>query len=311
MRSIRQTKRHAFALAIVLWIVAALLFGTAMLASLSKDVQSLTRGVDHKLKTQIKAQDFLEHLKFYILTADYSSNTLMNAALSDSAYELPQTLYVDGREYAIAEEILFSVTDTSMLISMDGANSAEIAYLATNSDQRQLRFVIDDSIADWTDKDNIVNLNGAEASRYEQKNVKFHIRNDNAIQDVSELKIINGMDYLSKEEWNAFAPYLYYGRGTQVNIGLLDSKRLAFVLKITDEKAESLIRLRESNFSEFILEVSEIDAFNDEAMGFFQSKQYKITIVAKDADAKSFIETLIDFKPTKEKLYTVIQFVMF
>ena len=311
MRSIRQTKRHAFALAIVLWIVAALLFGTAMLASLSKDVQSLTRGVDHKLKTQIIAQDFLEHLKFYILTADYTSDTLINNALSDSFYKLPQVLYVDGREYALGEQILFSITDTSMLVSMQGTNSPEIAYLATNSDQRQLRFVIDDSIADWTDKDNVVSLNGAEASRYEQKNLKFTIRNDNAIQDISELKIINGMDYLSSEEWSALASYLYYGRGTQVNLGLLDSKRLAFVLKITKEKAESLIRLRESNFNEFILEVSEMKAFNDEAMGFFQSKQYKITIVAKDADAKSVIETLIDFKLTKEKLYTVVQFVMF
>lgn len=304
--------KKAFVLSIVLWIVAALLFGIATLGSLSKDTRFLTEAVNDKLKTQITAEDILEYIKFYILTADYDNNSFKNDSLGNGFYKFPKKIVVDNRWYSINKDIKIRIYDTSAMLNVMKTSYATIANVLTDSSQRQLRFVISDSIKDWRDDDDVVSLNGAENSRYEMKQgVGFKIRNGNDIQSVDELRLINGIDTISEKKWLLFKNMFYYGRANIVNLTLINSKYLSNLLKINRSEADSLISLRSKNLAKYITLVNQYKNYDDDYMGFYLSKQLKIEIEVAKGSAKSVIKCLIDFKPTEQKLYTVKSFKTF
>lgn len=297
--------KNAFALSIVLWIVAALLFGVAMLSTLSKDTLTLTKGVDEKLASQLIAEDILEYLKFYIPTANYDSNSFINSALDSIPYGLPNQLIVDNRWYDINESVKIRLQDTSALINVFYIDGKKIANLATTALQRQERFVINDSIKDWTDSDNVVSLNGAEASRYElQEGVNFKIRNSPALQSIEELQLIRGVDTLKDDEWNKLKDRLYYGSGAMVNLSLIDANYLAYLLAIDISKANTYINLREVNMIEYIKAIQKEEAYDYEIMGFFLSKQLKIEIRVTSENSTSILKTLINLSHSTPSTYS-------
>lgn len=304
-----QLNKNAFALSIVLWIVAALLFATTILSILAKDTQSLTKGIDNKLKATLMTEDVLEILKFYVLTSDFDNISFKIQNINNTKYTFPSQLIVDNRWYKIAKHVQIRVQDTSSMINVMRAGAKSIAYLVTKDSQRQLRYIIQYSIKDWRDKDNIVSLNGAEASLYElKKHVKYTIRNSQAIQSVDELRLINGLDTLPSATWNAFKEKLYYGNGTYSNLALINAKNLAFLLKINDSQAARLIEIRNSDMQKFIHLVYTSDNFSNDYMGFALSKQLSIEIKVTLNNVVSVIKTLIDFRPMKDHVYTTIKY---
>ena len=308
MQCIQLTKK-AFALSIVLWIVAALLFGIATLAMLSKDTFSLTKGVNNKLKTRLIAEDVLELLKFYILTADYDSTSFMNNNLNNFSYKFPNKITTDYSWNKIGENTQIRIKDTSSMLNVFSTPPQLIASLATGDNERQFRYVLNDSLTDWIDKDNIVSLNGAESSTYElQKNVAYKIRNSKAIQDVEELKLVQGFDLLSAEKWNLLKNKLFYGKGSVSNLMLIDKSLLKQLLKITENEAEVLMKIRNEDYIKFMKLILLNKAYNDEFMGFYLSKQLRIEIKVSVDEATTIIDSVIDFKRLKDKLYTVIDY---
>lgn len=304
-----QLNKNAFALSIVLWIVAALLFATAMLSILAKDTQSLTQGIDNKLKANLIAEDVLEILKFHVLTSDFDSSSFKIQSINNTNYIFPSQLILDNRWYEITEHIQIRVQDTSNMINVMKTKPESIAFLVTKDSQRQLRYIIQDSINDWRDKDNIVSLNGAEASRYElKKHVKYPIRNSQAIQSVDELRLINGLDTLSTDNWNIFKEKLYYGNGVVTNLTIADARYLAFLLNINDSQATSLIKIRNTDMQRFIDLTYKSDNFSDDYMGFSLSKQLSIEIKVTLDNAVSILKTLIDFRLKKDHIYTTIKY---
>lgn len=299
-----QSSKKAFVLSIVLWIVAALLFGGVTLALLSKDTLLLSRGVKDKLQTRLIAEDIFELFKLYVVTANYDNNSLINDNLNNLKYKFPNRLIVDNRWYALAKNIQIRVQDTSSLLNAFKTPSSIIASLA--SSQRQERYVIDDSLTDWRDKDNIVSLNGAEASRYKQG----FIRNSNSIQSSTELKLINGINSLSNENWNSLKKRLYYGDGNIVNLALVDSKYLSIILKINESYAEALVKMREQDMQKYILLVNKMKTFDEENMGFFLSKQFRIEIKVTLGEAISRLQCIISFQDLKNKQYSIIKYIM-
>ena len=248
-----RSNKKAFALSIVLWIVAALLFGIATLSVLSKDTFSLTKGVNSKLKTQLMAEDVLEALKFYVITADYTHRSLINNNLSDFDYIFPNEMILDNRWYKVGENIQIRIMDTSAMLNILKTSPQTIGTLSTTEHNRQKRYVINDSITDWKDKDNSVSLNGAEESRYRAiKGVKYKIRNSAAIQHVQELKLINGIDSMDEDEWQNLKNRLYYGNGNVANLTLADSKYMAYLLGINESEAEALADSREVDLEKFV-----------------------------------------------------------
>jgi len=309
MPYIRSSRKRGFALSIVLWIVAALLFGIATLSSLSKDTIGLSKGLQKKLKTELTAEDVLESFKFYLLTASYDNNSLQNATLDDFRYKFPKKLIVDGRWYAISRDINISITDVSALLHVNYASPKSIAFILTDNDQRQLRYTIADSLKDWKDKDNSVSLNGAENSKYElQKGVNYKIRNNPAIQSVAELRLVNGIDAIAEKKWKKLKQNFYYGNGSAINLTLISAKYLAYILKLNSIEANALVNVRKQDLQKFIESVNKLKTFDDDMMGFFQSRAYKIKVVVNFKGARSVLTTIIDFRKTRDHLYTVISY---
>ena len=301
--------KNAFALSIVLWIVAALLFATAMLSILAKDTQSLTKGIDNKLKATLLAEDVLETFKFHVLTSDFDTSSFKIRNINGTKYSFPSRLMVDNRWYKMGKNIRIRVQDTSNMLNVMKTRAKSIAYIVTDDTQRQLRYIIQDSITDWRDKDNIVSLNGAETSRYElKKQVHYPVRNSPAIQSVDELRLINGLDTLPQDKWNKLQERLYYGNGDVTNLTLVDEKILAYLLNINESQALSLIRTRSKDMQKFIDLTYNTEDFNDAYMGFSLSKQLSIEIEVTLKNAVSRIKTLIDFRLKVGHVYTTIKY---
>ncbi len=299
--------KKGFALSIVLWIVAALLFGIATLAILSKNTQMLTMGVSNKLNTQLIAEDILENLKFYILTADWDNNSYKHTNFNNKIYSFPNKIILDGRYYSINKNIKISIEDTSRMLNVFKARASILSKVATQSSQRQERYTIEDSIKDWQDSDNVVRLNGAERSRYNKNGFNFKIRNSVAIQHIEELKLVNGINSLDENSWKKLKEKLYFGRGTVVNLTLIDSRYLENLFNIHKAKAQTLVKIREENIRKFINLIYE-EKNRNEDMGFGISKQLIIKIYITKDDTGSSIEALIDFKKNKNKLYNTISY---
>lgn len=301
--------KNAFALSIVLWIVAAILFATAMLATLAKDTHSLTKGIDSKLKAQLRAESILEILKFHILTSDFDNNSFKIIHIKNTQEQFPPQIIADGRWYSIGDKIQFRIQDTANMINVMKTRAKSVASLITKDQERELRYTIEDSLKDWRDKDNVVSLNGAESSYYAlEKLVKYPIRNSKAIQSVDELRLIKGFDTMSTKRWNAIKQKMYYGNGNVANLTIVDAKYLSYLLKINKSQADALIQLRKKNLNKFIALAYSSKYFNDSYMGFSLSKQLQIEIKVTVENAVSIIKTLIDFRMKKEHLYTTIEY---
>jgi hypothetical protein len=291
--------------------VLAVFFGIAVLGSFSKDIASLTKGVDDKFKTELISDSVLEIIKFYILTANYDSNSLTNNSLVKLKYSLPEKIIVDNRWYKINKNIRFRMMDTSAMVNVFRASPSIIANFLAKDSQKQLKYTIKDSIKDWEDDDDVVNLNGAEGARYlYKKNRQFKIRNSFAIQDINELSLINGIDYVDEIVWQGLKSRLFYGEIVSINLALIDSGFLSILFNISESEALGLISLRETQFSRYISLISSKDKFDSTNMGFYLSFQFKIEIEVIINGAKSKLVSLISFTPTNEKVYTVIKYIL-
>lgn len=288
--------RKAFALSIVLWIVAALLFAMATLAVFSKDVQDINNGVNDKLLTQLEAHNILEILKFYISTASYNSNSFTNSSFKDLNYMIPDKIIVDNRWYQLNKDTRIRLQDLSALINVFQPSALDISNMATNSSERQLKYVITDSIRDWTDGDNVVRLNGAESASYKlREDVEYINRNTPALQSVEELRLIKGISDLNIKRWNALKKRLYCAKATSKNLSLIDKKYLAYILDIDETEAESFIQVRDNDLLKFINMMRKQKKFDYEEMGFSLSKILTIEIEVLKNAAKSRLKVLIDF----------------
>ena len=301
--------KKAFALSIVLWIVAALLVGVAALTVFSKDSVKLSKELNNKLQTQLKAEDILEGLIFYITTSDYNNNSLISQTILNFPYKFPNAIIVDNRWYNLDKNTKIRLQDTSSLINTITYSGERISAIATTNEQTQLRYIINDSIKDWIDKDDFVELNGAEGSSYElQKELSFKIRNSSAIQDPQEFRLINGIDTMNDILWNNLKDKLYYGRSTLVNLTLIDKRYLSYLLNISESYAQTLINIRKDDIGEYIKIISMLQKFDDEFMGFSLSHQFKIEIQVTLGNATSILKTIIDFKQTQNQQYTIIEY---
>jgi len=293
------SNRDAFVTAIVLWIVAALLMGIAYIMSLSKDTIFLTKSLNSKMMASIEAESFLEVLKFYIPTANFDKKSLIAPASNTLPVKLPSPIILDGREYEVGN-VTFSLRDLSSMFNVRNPFVKYIANLATDESQRELRFILNDSLSDWVDKDDVALLNGAELQYYRiKKNVLYGPRNSPAIQSVKELHIIKGYDGLGYKKWKELENYLYYGIGTFYNLLLMDSRQLSAILNISLSEAESYISMRQKDEVRFIRAVSKLNSFDDSLMGFNISHNIFIKIEVKVGEAVSRIETIIDFSRYK------------
>jgi len=296
--------KNGFALAIVMWIVAALLFGIAFIMSISKENLTLTKGVQEKLSARLEAQNYLEVLKYYVMTADFDSIELLNTN-DMPKYKLPHKIVLDGRKYHPTAHVTFSMQDTSSMINLLYPDAQMLAALASDGNQA-LYHTIKDSIKDWTDADRKTSLNGAEDAYYhKEKAVNYAPRNYPALQSIYELRLIKGVDTLSQKAFDKLKKYIYFSQhGAVVNIALIDTNYLSKLLHIDMSTAQQMENYKQNDYPKFINTLQKNRYYDDESMGLALSFNIKIFIKVKIANAVSTLETSVDFRKNKYRNYT-------
>jgi len=296
--------RKAFAFSITMWIIASLLFATVVILRFAKDELGLSKGLNNKLQTQLMAESALESLKFYVPTADYTSTSLKNSLLLNAEYPLPSEIIVDGREYNITKELSISLRDTSSMFNIQSLPSQFVAYVLTSKNSEDLVPILKDSLDDWRDIDNVVRVNGAEQSSYK----RIVVRDSKAIQDIHELKLIQGFD---KIDIKIIKDNFYYGRGVSSNLMLIKNRRYLAHLLGTDESfIENMLELCQSEPLKFIKNLNNLPGFDAEYMGFWLSKQFLVRIKAKRERAKTYINAIISFKQLNNRPYITVSFII-
>ena len=284
------SSKKGFALSLVLWIVAALLLGVALLVSFSKDTLIITKGVKEKLEANIEARSTLEQLKFYILTGNYDS-----IAISNNLTPFPSKIYLDARKQKIGD-VTITLSDLSGKINLFYPSPSMVATIASDG-KRELFYTMRDSLKDWLDKDNIVNLNGAEQAYYKlQANKAYLPRNAPAIQSVDELWLIKGFENLSNQQKKRLKKNFYaITTGAGINLALLSPLYLSKLLHLNTIELDTLLKLKKEDIEKFKEVVRKNKYYNDEYMGFYPSLKIEINIVVKKENATATFHTIIDF----------------
>ena len=296
--------KQAFAFSITMWIIASLLFATVVILRFAKDEVGLSRGLNDKLQTQLVAESVLASLKFYVPTADYTLTSLKNNLLLDRAYPLPNEIVVDGREYNLTKNITISLKDTSSMLHVMSGSSSMISKALSSQKNDKLSYILKNSLDDWRDEDNVPKINGAEQSTYRSLAQKVIVRNTAAIQDIHELKLIRGFKEI---DFINIKSNLYYGRGSSMNLMLINNKRyLAFLLGTDENFIVNMLELRETEPLKFRKTISSLANYDDDYMGFWLSKQFYISIKVQQGKARSILNTTISFKLLNERPYITI-----
>jgi len=291
--------RKAFALSIVLWIVAILLLGIAFIASLSKESLKITSMLDDKLYTQIKAKNYLEAIKYHVLTSELNGERFIN---KKPILSLPSEMKLDGSVYKIGD-VSISLRDLSGLIRP--------YYLYNTVDTttyRELSFIIKDSIADWLDTDDNARLNGAEATYYTiQKQLGYRPSNIGMFQSLDELKLVKGVRDIDKKMWNYNLQDKVTYKPGSINLLLVDAIYLKAIFHISLDEAKGLIKLRDLDIKKFISILEQNKYFDDTAMRFFGISNVvnvKIIVQKNRAVTKLYLTLYFSHKD-KQKIFYI------
>ena len=295
--------KKGFALSIVMWIVAALLLGVALVLGLSKDTLQLTQGVQDKLTARIEAQNTLEIIKYYVKTADFDNMKLINDVHIDK-YTFPKEMVLDGREYNLSKNITLSMRDASSMTNLFYPNAHFIATLASGGDEA-LYNTIKDSLQDWIDGDEQERLSGAEGTYYKkEKNVLYAPRNYATPQSVEELRLIKGLDTLNSVQFEKLSRYVTPSQnGATVNLALIDADYFSKLLHIDVATAREVLKYKMNEYSKFVSYVRK-SHYYDESMEFGLSFNVLITIEVHMEDAKTQLTTFIDMKKNQVRNIT-------
>jgi general secretion pathway protein K len=301
--------KKGFALSIVLWIVLILLGATSFIIHLAKEMLNNARDVENKLLSRLEAESIYEQMKFLILVSKNNGDTYIPLIKlpQNSLYHYPEKIKANGYEYGLNRNSRIHIKDTSGMINVFYAPASWLAGTFWSMSDRELRYVMIDSVKDWRDQDNIPRLNGAEFAYYKLKNKQLYgPRNMDAIQDVSELRLIRGFRNMNSEKWKKVVQNLYYGRTSEINLLLQPKGMLIHLLGVTPVYADQLIQLRNEDKKEFQKIVKMLPLFDDEYMGFYLSREVLLDISVQKGNAKSNIKALLVFNLKKEKPFTVI-----
>ena len=306
-----KNNRTAFALSIVLWIVAALMFGITTLLIFSKQNNQHAQAISDKLESQIMVEEVLELIKYYVMTADNEFITLKNDLPMTSRYTLPVQLKLDDTPYKLANNCTIQMLDTTGLLNVMYSSPAQFAAEASATKsltkKRQIALTMTDSLLDWIDPDIFVRLNGAESNSYKIKyRVPYTTRDHRIVQDIEEIRLVHGFDKLSDKEWKVLTTKSYFGLANPPNLLLMTSEQLRLSFSLSSLRAKELIRLRKKNTQEYLMSINALDTYDEDNYSYSTSKQIRIIITVVKGKAVSKLSTVISFIPTQEHAMTIM-----
>ena len=289
--------KKAYALSVILWIVAGMGTVTMFLAILSKDIVKISSQLENKLISRLKAEESIDLLMFYGTTGEFYLNNMSNKIVED--YNLPDKIYIDNSTIPF-NDVNITIQDTAGIYNVLFLHD-EMMAKELDSDNF---YTIKDSILDWIDKNSFQRLNGAEEDYYRHLSEDSYTpRNDLSIQAVEELALIKG---IKKSRLDELRDIFYFGRGSKSNLMTIPKESLTMLLDITPSFANELINLRKNEPLEFIKAVNRgkfkiMDEFD--IYGFLPSKIIKVHVESSYNGAKTKLDAILDFKMRQERAF--------
>jgi hypothetical protein len=291
--SVNGRMRGGYALSIVLWIVAALLVGSATTLYFVKNGLRTSKLIEQKINAQLLAENTFELLQFYLKKGECSDNYVESALPKEAGEVFPKKMYVDGRKIVLKNGVTVTLKDTGMLFGVMAPPTGEMAQLAWPGNPRKQRIGAA-AYLDWTDADSEVRLYGAEDQYYLRNGASVFPRNHYSPQALEELQAMRGYSDMNESRWEQFSQRLYVGANAFLNLMTVDDAMLACALDISREEAEALTGIRGNDPLRFKQRIQHLPAFDDTRFKFGPTKQFVITIHASVGEAVAVIESVID-----------------
>ncbi len=289
--------KQAYALSIILWIVAGMGTITIFLSTIAKERINISSQIEDKLKAQIKAQETLDIIRFYSSTGRFKFNKIINSHLED--LNIPNEVYIDGREMVINDTNISLMDSGGLhnLLFLDGVRvGKEIDKDRAN--------IIKDSIYDWVDDDIFMKLNGAEDDYYRQiSDDSYGARDKKAIQDIEELKLIKGVD---ANQIDKIKDDFIYAQSSKTNLATISKERFKYIMDISDIYIDEIFAHRDNgNITVFINAINRLNIPNFMYIyGYYPSKILRVDINSHYKNALGVIKATIEVHFMNKERFT-------
>ncbi len=297
-------------LVIVLVIMAVTMALTMYIVGRTRQTVGNAELLLDKLEAKLEAESQLEILKFYLTTSPFAESVVQVPAALDLAGEGLQ-LPLTGEAVTLGATRV-SLRDTASLLPVTQLGDKQLQRLVVAAGGSLPQgTALADNYRDWTDKDNLKRLNGAEEYHYRfSRGYGFSPRNSLGIQAVEELQLIRGFDAAGLLKRLADSLVLY-GSGA-FNVNTADAMMLGVVLDIPSDQARQLVAIRDSQgpLDYRLLSAVTGKDFTDMYLGISTMPGRKVAIYlhSKFGGAEEKLYALIDCQPGNQRPYKVLRY---
>ncbi len=285
-----------FVLVATLWVLAAMTLFVAYFSTVVAESQAQAITIRQQLQSNLDQQATIATLLYL------SSTRPMNyAGLTTEQYSRPQNINpltgqapfvpngneirLDGRGYHGVGQVIFRLQDAGSLISLRGENFRRLERLLEDLGvERQKRQKLIANLKDYSDRDNLVNLNGAELREYDDKGL---IRPLNRFL-VSPMQLLNVIDWnneLNEKQLSALMHEVSVYPGSRQNFNTMTKKGMQTLgLEGIDEA--SISKILENQKDKHFGNLSEVNHLTGTlipadpmSVQLFPSKFLRLTIV--------------------------------
>ncbi len=302
--------KRGFALALVLWISAALMAVALYSIVSTKESVDNAKKLLAKLQSRLDAESAFEKSIFYLSSGKYWEDSVKNEVKG-----MPKKIVLVNKEVFFKEgesNITLRVQDIGGLenITIMGRKLPVIRRLIKNVTGKSSPFAAD-SYLDWLDMDEEAHLNGAESFYYKSiVSRKYGSSNRRYIQHPDELRLIRGFDILSDSEWREIKKYLAYSYSGGKNILAFPKKMIESYIKVTPSQWKELMSLKRKSLKKYRDKFFDyiIDEEEKERLNFHPTRSFVISLEAKRGEALSKIWAMIDVKPKVSEMINIIEY---
>ncbi len=308
MKSIHS--KRGFALALVLWISAALMAVALYSIVSTKESVDNAKKLLAKLQSRLDAESAFEKSIFYLSSGKYWEDSVKNEVKG-----MPKKIVLVNKEVFFKEgesNITLRVQDIGGLenITIMARKLPVIRRLIKNVTGKSSPFAAD-SYLDWLDMDEEAHLNGAESFYYKSiVSRKYGSSNRRYIQHPDELRLIRGFDILSDSEWREIKRYLAYSYSGGKNILAFPKKMIESYIKVTPSQWKELMSLKRKSLEKYRDKFFDyiIDEEEKERLNFHPTRSFVIYLEAKRGEALSKIWAMVDVKPKVSEMINIIEY---
>jgi general secretion pathway protein K len=219
---------------------------------------------------------------------------------------------VDGTPLQVQPDAWLKITDAGAKLNIQNLQPNDLARILQNMgipDQKTR--IVEDSLLDWYDKDDLKRLNGAEDYYYRSEiRAAFGPRNSRSPETVAELSLVRGLN--DPSIWRQIRPYLVLAPGVMQNINTMGKEMLMALLDISSEVADDLLSLRRSRGFLVLPEVTATAGLRTglilDNLAAFSSQIIEIEVEAGCGNAREILHCVISFRPDEMTPFTVLEF---